>query len=117
MAWFYENGLWSFVFLTVLLGGAAAFMSGRSIAQTWKSTKILAFYCLLLACAVRFLHFALFESTLISGKLLLIDLLVMLAAGFFGFRITRVGQMVTQYRWLYQRSGLFWWRERAIKPE
>lgn len=113
MSWFYENGLWSFVFLTVLLGGAAAFMSGRSIAKAWKSPRLLAFYCFLLACAVRFLHYALFDGTLLSTKGLLIDLVVMLAAGFLGYRLTRVGQMVTQYRWLYRRAGFFWWRERA----
>lgn len=113
MDWFYDNGLWSFVFLTVLLGGAAAFMSGRSIAQSWKSTRILAFYCFLLACAVRFLHYALFEGELLSTKGFAIDLVVMMVAGFLGYRLTRVTQMVTQYRWLYKRSALFWWQSRT----
>jgi len=113
MEWLYENGLWSFVFLTVILGGAAAFMSGRNIAQAWKSRRLLAFYCFLLACAVRFLHYALFEGTLLSTKGLAIDLIVMLAAGFLGYRLMRVTQMVTQYRWLYKRSAVFWWQSRT----
>ncbi len=113
MSFFWENGFTSFLFLTVILGGAAAFMSGRAVAIQWKSLRLLIFYCLLLSLAVRFLHFALFEARLVSLKLLLIDFIVILLVGLLGFRITRVKQMVTQYRWLYQRSGLFWWRERA----
>ena len=113
MSWFYENGHWSFFFLTILLGGGAAYMTGRSIASAWKATRLLAVYCCLRACAVRFLHFALFDATLLSTKGFLIDLTVMLAIGFLGFRLTRVRQMVTQYRWQYERTGLFWWRERT----
>lgn len=109
----WSNGFWSFVFLTLLLGGGAAWMSGRAIAHSWKSLPLLAFYCLLLACAVRFLHYALHESTLLSPGMLLIDFVVMLVAGFSGFRVARVSQMVTQYRWLYERNLLFWWRERT----
>lgn len=113
MEWLYENGLWSFVFLTVILGGGAAFMSGRNIAQAWKSRGLLTLYCLLLACAVRFLHYALFEGVLLSTKGFAIDLFVMLAAGFLGYRLMRVTQMVTQYRWLYKRSAVFWWESRT----
>ncbi len=113
MAFFWENGLISFVMLTVVIGGGAAFMSGRAVAGQWKGVKLLMFYCLLLAFAIRFLHFALFDSILLSGKLLVIDLLVMLIMGFLAFRLTRVGQMVKQYPWLYQRAGLFWWREKV----
>ena len=88
-------------------------MTGRSVASSWKSRGLLAFYCLLLAFAVRFLHFALFEATLLSVQGLLRDLIIMLAIGFLGYRLTRVRQMVSQYRWQYERVGLFWWRERS----
>lgn len=112
MSWLFENGHWSFLFLTVILGGAAAYMTGRSIANTWQSTRLLMFYGFLLACAVRFLHYALFEDTLLSTKGFILDLIVMQAFGFLGYRLTRVRQMVTQYRWQYERRGLFSWRER-----
>lgn len=113
MNFFWENGFTSFLVLTVVLGGAAGFMSGRAVARQWKSIGLLAFYCALLAFAVKFLHFALFQGELLSIKLLLIDFGVILLIGLLGYRITRVGQMVTQYSWLYQRSGVFWWRDKS----
>ncbi|HMQ71734.1 MAG TPA: hypothetical protein PKA84_10840 [Rubrivivax sp.] len=108
-----DTGVWVFVFVTVVLGGAAAYASGRAIARTWQSIALLVFYCALLACAVRFLHFALFDGTLLSLPAWLTDFAVMLAAGLLGFRLTRVTQMVTQYPWLYERAGPFGWRPRA----
>ena len=50
------NGLWVFVALTVLLGGAAAFTTGQAIAQSWKPYWQLVWYMVLLAAAVRFFH-------------------------------------------------------------
>lgn len=117
MEFFWSNGFWSFFFVTLLLGGGAAYMSGRAIARSWKSLPLLAFYCLLLAGAVRFLHYALHEGTLLSPGLLLIDFFVTLCAGLIGFRLARVSQMVTQYGWLYERTGLLWWRERSTSRE
>lgn len=109
---FWPDGFWSFFFLTVVLGGAAAYMSGRAVARTWRPLALLIFYCLLLSLFVRFLHFALFEARLLTLLPWLADLAVMLTGGLLGFRLTRVAQMVTQYRWLYQRAGPFSWRER-----
>jgi hypothetical protein len=67
---------------------------------------------LLLACAVRFFHFALFEGTLLSLHYYVVDALVLIGISLLGYRLTRVRQMVTQYRWLYERSGPFFWREK-----
>ena len=53
-----------FLVLTVLLGGAAAWSTGRAIAETWKPYWQLVWYVLLLAAAVRFIHFGLFEEPL-----------------------------------------------------
>jgi hypothetical protein len=112
-----DTGVWVFLFVTVILGGAAAYASGRAIARAWQSIALLVFYCALLACAVRFLHFALFDGTLLSMRSWLTDFAVMLAAGLLGFRLTRVGQMVTQYPWLYERAGPFGWRARATRDQ
>jgi hypothetical protein len=62
---------------------------------------------------VRFVHFALFESTLLSFPSYAVDTLYLLAAGTLSWRITRVNQMVRQYPWLYQRAGLLSWRTRS----
>src|SRR5262249_37697323 len=82
-----------FVLVTVIMGGGAAVLTGRAIASTWRPGWHVAFYMLLLGAAVRFIHFALFEGTLLSPQFYAVDTLVCLAFGYLGFRITRVTQM------------------------
>ena len=64
------------------------------------------------AVVVCFIHYALFAGTLLSLRFYLVDAAVILVIGLPGYRFTRAGQMTTQYRWLYERSGPFSWRER-----
>ncbi|MEZ5875792.1 MAG: hypothetical protein R3D30_13580 [Hyphomicrobiales bacterium] len=66
----------------------------------------------LLAAAVRFFHYALFDGTLLSPYYYLITYAILLAAGCLGFRAMRTTQMVTQYRWLYVRTSPLTWRAR-----
>lgn len=106
----WEENPFLFLGLTVILGGAAAYMAGRSVALAWKPVWIVLVYMVLLGLALRFLHFALFHGTLRSVQYFAVDMVVLLVAGLLGYRITRVNQMVTQYRWLYERRGLFGWR-------
>lgn len=117
---FYEtgdNGLWIFLLVTVLMGGAAARAAGAAIASTWRAPwKVLA-AALLLTFAVRFFHYALFQEPLLSFRNFIIDNIVVATACAWGFRMTRVRQMVEQYPWAYERSGLFWWRRKAASSE
>ena len=53
---------WTFLGLTVVLGGAAAFAAGRSLAQTWRPLWQALPYMLVLAAAVGFLHYVLFSE-------------------------------------------------------
>ena len=69
---------------------------------------------LLIGGAVRFIHFALFEATLLSPASFALDMLFLLAVGTLAWRLTRVKQMVTQYDWLYERAGPLAWREKAV---
>ena len=109
-----EDSFGVFLLISVLLGGGAAWLAGRAIAATWRPSWHVAFYMLILGVAVRFLHFALFEATLLSAHYYLVDLGVCLGFGFLGFRTTRAAQMVTQYRWINARAGTFsWWRRDA----
>ena len=102
-----------FLLVTVIMGGGAAFLAGRAIAATWRPWWHVAFYMLLLGAAVRFIHYALFEGTLISPQFYAIDTAVCLIFGYLGFRATRVGQMTTQYRWINARSGPLRWARRT----
>ncbi len=50
------------LFVTGLIGGGAAWLAGRAIAQTWRPFWHVVAYMALLGAAVRFVHFALFEA-------------------------------------------------------
>lgn len=110
---FYEEpSIWLFALVTVILGGGAAWMSGRAVALTWRPYWQVLVYMLLLACAVRFLHFALFQGTLLTLQYYFSDLVVLLILGSISFRFTRASQMASQYPWLYERVGPFAWKQR-----
>ena len=99
-AWLYTagpNGLWVFLLLTVILGGGGAFISGKSIAETWRPHWQVPAYMLLLALGVRFMHFALFEETFVSLHNFLVDYGVLLGLALTGYRMARARQMANQY--------------------
>src|SRR3712207_6423618 len=100
-----EPSFWLFALVTVLMGGWAAWMTGRAMAGTWQPYLLCVAYLLLLAGAVRFIHYALFEGTLLSLQYYVVDAALILAIGSIGFRHTRAGQMARQYPWLFERLG------------
>jgi hypothetical protein len=109
----YATETWvQILFVTALIGGGTAWLSGRAIASTWRPWWQAAGYMLLLGAAVRFVHFALFEADLISPASYAADTLYLLAVGCLAWRVRRAGQMAAQYPWLYERSGPLTWRER-----
>jgi hypothetical protein len=112
VTWLSDDGLPVFLALTVILGGGAAFLAGRGLARSWKPFGRILFYMALLAAAVRFFHYALFDGNLLSPYYYLVTYVVLLAAASLGFRFMRTTQMVTQYRWLYERTSPLTWRER-----
>ena len=107
-----EESLLQIIMVTGVIGGGAALLAGRAIARTWRPLGHLVAYMLMLGAGVRFVHFALFEATLLSPASYAADTLHLLAVGALSWRITRVNQMVRQYNWLYERAGLLNWRER-----
>jgi hypothetical protein len=107
------EGWFEIAFITGILGGLAAWATGRAIAETWRPYYQLVAYMALLSAAVRFIHFALFDAHLLSLPSYLADMLYLLAVGSLAYRITLAHRMVTQYRWLYERTGPLTWRERV----
>jgi hypothetical protein len=95
------NGLWVFFLVTILIGGSGAFISGRAIAQTWRPYWHVPLYMMLLAAAVRFIHYALFWEVFISLKNYLVDSALMLVLGSIGYRLTRARQLLEQYGWIF----------------
>ena len=61
-----EESLLQVALVTGLIGGGAAFLAGRAVAQTWRPFWNVLLYMAMLGAAVRFVHFALFEGTLLS---------------------------------------------------
>jgi hypothetical protein len=109
----YEEGSFGvFLLVTVLLGGGAAALSGRAIAETWRPWWQVAGYSFVLGAAARFFHFSLFGGTLLSVHYYLVDVAICMAFGFLGFRAARAAQMVTQYRWINMAQGRLRWRRR-----
>ena len=108
-----DDGPWVFLVLTVVIGGAGAFLSGRGLARSWKPFWRIFLYMALLAAAMRFFHYALFDGTLKSLYYYLVTYAILLIAALLGFRAMRTTQMVTQYRWLYERTSPLTWRDRA----
>ena len=91
--------IWTFLALTLVLGGAGAFVTGRTMAQTWRSQWLGVAYMLPLGFAARFLHYALFqEPTNFPQALLCFVVLALAALG--GFAVARRNQMRRQYPWV-----------------
>lgn len=115
----HDNGLiwqvsiWEFLLVTVVLAGGAAYLTGRAVARSWESNAQLGFYIFLLSCACRFIHYALFQGTLLTIHYFIVDLIVLAAIAFLGKRVTRANQMSTQYKFEYQRNGPLGWTRRT----
>jgi len=109
----WENSFGVFLLLTIFLGGGAAWLSGRAIAMTWRPVWQVVLYMVLLAAVVRFFSYALFEGTLLTLQYYVVDLAFLLVFAGLGYRVTRAGQMTTQYSWLYERAGPLSWRKKA----
>jgi hypothetical protein len=108
-----ERSLGVFFLVTVLMGGAAAWLAGRAVAASWRPWWHVVMFMLILGLAVRFIHFAVFGSKLLSLHYYLVDAGVCLGAGLVGFRWMRARQMVASYSWINERAGPFGWRRRV----
>ena len=111
-----EPTVWLFLLVTVVMGGWLAWMAGRAIALTWRSIWIAAVAMIPMGMAVRFVHFALFNETLLQPQTYVVETLLLIAAACLSFQRTRASQMVKQYYWLYEQNGPLGWRLRQDAP-
>jgi len=107
------NSVGVFIGVTVCVIGFAAFMTGQALAVTWKPAWHALAYAVMLGFADRFLAFSLFDGPLLSLPAYLIDTAVLTAIALLAYRMAKVRKMVAQYPWLYERAGLFAWREKS----
>jgi hypothetical protein len=108
-----EPSIWQFFFVTCLLGGWAAWMTGKACAQTWRSQVALFFYVLGLGIGIRFIHHALFNGTMFSPQYYVVDTVVLMILAFLGYQYKRTNQMVTQYNWLYEKVSPLSWKSKS----
>jgi hypothetical protein len=116
-----EASIWQFLLVTVVMGGAAAWITGKACAETWRGIPKTIGYLLVLGLAIRFAHFVLVGGTLLSPHYYIADTAVLTVFGLVAWRATRARQMSTQYWWLYERSGPLSWIQRpaplSARPE
>ena len=88
-----------FLGITVVLAGGTAFMMGQAIARTWRPAWQAVGYAMLMAVTTRFFIYALFDGRMLLLSGYLIDAAVLIAVA------------LIAYPWLYERAGLFAYRE------
>ena len=99
--------------VTLILMGFAAYMTGQALAITWRPIWHLGVYGILLGFVDRFLIFSLFEGELLSLGGYVFDSAVLVTISLFAYRFNQARKMASQYPWLYERVGLFGWRQKG----
>lgn len=125
MGLIWEKSFWVFFILTVLIGGGAAWATGRALALKWRPFHEAIVYAALLGFADRFLHWGLFldqpldvyKGTITSLHYYLVDTAVLMIVCTLAYRMTQARCMTTQYRWMYERTGLFTWKQKQAGDE
>lgn len=120
MGFIWEKSFLVFFFLTVLIGGGAAWATGRALALKWRPYREVVVYSALLGLADRFLHWGLFldrpldvyKGTITSLHYYAVDTAVLLVFASIAYRLTKAACMTRQYSWLYRRTGPFTWTKR-----
>jgi hypothetical protein len=107
------GAIWVFLSMTVVLGGLAAWATGRALAKTWRPYVQVLIYMIPLAAAMLFLHYALFGEKLLSIHYYIVNYLIAAIAASVGFRRMRVQQMLTQYSFAFAPAGPFGWQPKG----
>ncbi len=102
-----------FFVVTIVMFGWAAWHTGQVLAQTWRPYGYAILYGAMLAAADRLMVVLLFEGRLFAPVPYLLTLVILVGLASLAFRLTQVRKMVGQYPWIYERDGLFGWRERS----
>lgn len=103
----------AFIGFLKLLWCGAAIKTGHAIADTWRPLSYCVLYGLFLGVADRLLGFLLAGGELLSVTGYLLDTVILILVALVAHRVTQAYKMTSQYPWLYERVGLFGWRDRA----
>ncbi len=89
------------------------YLMGQAVAETWRPAWQIIVYSFLLALGYHFIRCALFNGEWLSILQYMLNSLVILVISALAYRLTQARKMVTQYPWLYERSGLLGWKEKS----
>jgi hypothetical protein len=89
-----------FLIITLGFGGFAAVMSGRALANIWRSRWQIVPAMIFLTAAVRFLHYVMVQEELLSVSAFAADFATLFCMAWLSFVWTRRRQMQSQYGWL-----------------
>ena len=105
--------LFIFLIVTIFIFGGASFLMGQAIAETWRPIWQNIVYGIALVAAERFFAWALFKAPPLLVGPILLNTVVIIGFALLAYRLTQVRKMVSQYPWLFERAGLFTWRDKA----
>jgi hypothetical protein len=92
------------------------YMCGQALAENWRPAWQVALYGALLSIGARAMALMLFARHLRGplDEVIEFSLLALMIVGItaVAFRLTLARKMPLQYPWLYERRGLFGWREK-----
>ena len=98
-----------FVILAVVFGGCS-WLAGQSAARGWKPLPVALGYATLIALADRFLLYELRDGSLLDPAGFVLALVMFATIAGVAYRWNQVDMMVSQYPWLYERTGPLSWR-------
>ncbi|QRM56515.1 DUF6867 family protein [Sinorhizobium sp. BG8] len=107
-----EASFLQFLFISIIMGGWTAWRTGKACAENWQSFGRLFVYVLLLGVAIRFIHHALFEGSMLTFQYYFVDTVILLLFATAGYRFYRTRQMTNIYYWLYEKASPFSWRSK-----
>ena len=102
-----------FIGLTLFVFGGCGYLTGQALAEGWKPPGMVFAYSVLMGLGDRFLVFALFGGPLLSLPGFVVHTAAITAITWVSYRMALAHRMVSQYPWLYERSGPFGWREKV----
>jgi hypothetical protein len=103
-----------FVLLTLVGFGWVAYMAATSLARLWRPWWQILMYGAILGLGNRVLEMMLYNGYVLSGRAYLVDTTYIIVVMLLSYRMSLARMMITQYPWLYERAGLFGWREREV---
>jgi hypothetical protein len=105
---------WSvFIAVTLVIFGWFGFVAATALARMWRPWWANIGYGLILGLANRMFEMMLFNGPLLSLQAYLVDTAYIIAVMLISYRIALTSRMLAQYPWLYERAGLFQWREKV----